>query len=252
MKFRWSNSTFTVPILAFGFACCATASVAVADPLGDSIVQYKARFPLPNTHAKLVNNHGDGFEDLRGVRNFRAVLGGVMYRGGANNDYRVPKLGTHNPLPKEGLSNLCQEGFSTAIYLYSTNYEDANHTITCKTRDGKENTLSYLQISPLTGGEKAQRALLTEIHRHLGAQSTHPVYTHCWNGWHGSGFISALALRQFCGISAEAAISYWTQNTDGNEHVANAKFIHKAITEFKSIPELAIPDSVRDEICPPM
>ena len=40
---------------------------------------------------------------------------------------------------------------------------------------------------------------------------------HCWNGWHASGYISALSLRQFCGVSGSDAVAYWIRNTDNND-----------------------------------
>ena len=43
---------------------------------------YHARYKLTDPYAKAVDNHGDGFEDLYGVRNFREVLKGVLFRGG--------------------------------------------------------------------------------------------------------------------------------------------------------------------------
>jgi hypothetical protein len=39
----------------------------------------------------------------------------------------------------------------------------------------------------------------------------------CWNGWHASGYISALSLRQFCGVSKSNAVAYWIRNTDNND-----------------------------------
>ena len=45
--------------------------------------------------------------------------------------------------------------------------------------------------------------------------SVGPVYLHCWNGWHASGYISALILKQFCGMSDIEATAYWDLGTDG-------------------------------------
>lgn len=94
----------------------------------DDAEKFRRRYPLATAKAKLVDNYGNDFEPLYGVRNFRAVLNGVYYRGGANNAYhRSDKRGNQNPLPEDGLLNLCTEGFATAIYLYAANFETASH-----------------------------------------------------------------------------------------------------------------------------
>ena len=72
---------------------------------------------------KIVDNRGDGFDDLYGTRNLRPILHGVAYRGGANNYYhKTNKRKNNNPLPKDGLQNLCTEGFS--FYLLIQNQLD--------------------------------------------------------------------------------------------------------------------------------
>ena len=72
---------------------------------------------------KVTDNWGNQFEDLYGTRNMRPVLHGVAYRGGANNYYhKRNKRKNQNPLPSDGLLNLCQEGFSGAVYLYQQNH----------------------------------------------------------------------------------------------------------------------------------
>ena len=46
------------------------------------------------------------------------LLKGVLFRGGANNSYnRNGVRGNKNPLPQNGLANICVAGFQTAIYL---------------------------------------------------------------------------------------------------------------------------------------
>src|SRR5262245_4773224 len=85
---------------------------------------YHQRYGRTDVYSKVVDNHGDGFEDLYGLRNVREVLKGVLYRGGGNNLYhRDPAMrrDNRNPLPDDGVTNLCEEGFHQAIYLYPTN-----------------------------------------------------------------------------------------------------------------------------------
>src|SRR5688572_20250145 len=45
------------------------------------------RYGLPSATRKLVDNRGNGYENLYGTRNFRSVLANRLYRGGANNSY---------------------------------------------------------------------------------------------------------------------------------------------------------------------
>ena len=48
---------------------------------------YHQRYGLSDPYQKRVDDHGNGYEALYGVRNFREVLNGVLFRGGANNSY---------------------------------------------------------------------------------------------------------------------------------------------------------------------
>ena len=88
---------------------------------------YRARYRLADATQKLVDNKGNGYENLYGVRNFRAVLGGIYYRGGANNAYhRTNKRGNENPLPSDGLQNLTESllaarVLSPGVYLVMHN-----------------------------------------------------------------------------------------------------------------------------------
>jgi hypothetical protein len=218
--------------------------------LEDSIEYYSLHYGLKNVFDKLVDNHGNGYEPLYGVRNFRMVLNGVAYRGGANNAYNRNGIRNNsNPLPNEGLQNLCEEGFSEAVYLYPTRYSTAPKSISCRTRQGGDNTLTYLQESPLSS-ESATKRILQLLHRHLtDPQAAKPVYMHCWNGWHASGFISAVSLRQFCGISAEDAVDYWNKNTDGANKGSSYDKIRARIRAFKPYADLTVSDAVKARIC---
>lgn len=204
---------------------------------------YHERYGLPSPYAKRVDNRGNGFENLYGVRNFREVLKGVVYRGGANNVYN--KYGSRdnsNPLPPIGLRNLCQEGFGVSVYLYTTNYETADPSQTCNSIRGA-NRLDYLQMDP----RRNPRDILRLVHAAIVEPDNGPIYLHCWNGWHASGLISALALRQFCGVSAEAAVIYWERNTDGD---SNYPHIKSQIRAFSPYNDLQISASAQRAICP--
>lgn len=217
----------------------------------EALYFYQNRYPLKNPYSKLIDNQGNGYEKLYGVRNFRAVLNGVVYRGGANNSYnKHQKRNNQNPLPKEGLTNLCEEGFGTAVYLYSTNYKTAPKTTTCKSVLNQSQTLSYIQESPQIS-EDARRRVLSLIYQRLTSTTNHsPIYLHCWNGWHASGLISAYTLRQFCSYTVDQAINYWNRNTDGHNKGRAYDLLRAKIKAFKPDPAMTIDPELQAKICP--
>lgn len=216
----------------------------------EAIQNYEDRYGLTNIDDKRVDNRGNGFEPLYGTRNFRAVLSGVVYRGGANNAYnRNGKRNNSNPLPQEGLQNLCEEGFNSSVYLYSTRYETASKSTRCSSRFGGSNVLQYSQLSPLSN-DKDALVILDIVHAKLTSETDHsPIYLHCWNGWHASGYISALILRQFCDFSAEQAVAYWNRNTDGNNG-SSYESIRRKIRSFRPGSHLRIDETLRTKVCP--
>jgi len=204
---------------------------------------YHQHYGLSDPYQKRVDDRGNGFEPLYGVRNFREVLRGVLFRGGANNSHNRDGVSPNkNPLPKNGLLSLCTAGFQTAIYLYHTNYSKAAPQTSCDSLRGK-NTLKYVQI----GYNAKPRQILEMIRDAIFNPASGPIYVHCWNGWHASGFISALALRQFCGVSGNDAIAYWIKNTDGDSTYPDHK---KGIQNFRPYEDLMIDAKTQQRICP--
>src|ERR1700737_1915699 len=57
---------------------------------------------------------------FHGIRDFREVMPGVLYRGGANNG--------HAPLSHDELNALCEDDIGTAIYLYTTGFSGPSVT----------------------------------------------------------------------------------------------------------------------------
>lgn len=214
-----------------------------ADGFGSDF--YHDHYRLQDPYVKLVDNYGNGYEALYGVRNFREVLKGILYRGGANNFYnKNKKRNNRNPLPDEGLKHLCQEGFHVGVYLYATNYKTAKPTYDCSSLRGP-NHFEYLQIDP----KSKPYDILKLVYAAIFNPNNGPVYVHCWNGWHASGMISALALRQFCGVSGDAAAAYWVRDTDGNK-ISNAEQIKATIRQFVPYSDLSISPSLQAQICP--
>lgn len=204
------------------------------------------RYGVNDLYSKIVDNRGNGEERLYGLRNARLLFKNIL-RGGANNAYHrtAPRSNT-NPLPEDGLTSLCREGFSTAIYLYETNYETASQDITCVNDKGLPQRLVYLN-HPYSKTESAEK-ILRQIYAHI-TEDKGSLYLHCWNGWHASGFFSAIALRQFCDFSAEEAVTYWDKNTDGVNTEPGYETIRKKIRAFIPYPDLKLNSAQKSDLC---
>jgi len=259
------------PILAAVTVASVSVNVsnswASEEDLTRSVETYRDRYAIvdaqgepdkSNPYRKLVDDRGDGRKDLKGLRNFRAVLPGIIYRGGGNNIHRKPRRDNRNPLPPEGLASLCREGFDKAFYLYEKNYSTAVQKTDCTVRAdiapaAMTNTLEYLDRLPLSSskGDAEVRSILELIYAKLkGLDNPRPIYVHCWNGWHASGMVSAMILQQFCGVTAEQAETYWVCNTDGNSEDKHYKGVRQRIRNFTPIAELQISDEIKERICP--
>ena len=128
---------------------------------------------------------------MSGIRDFREVLAGILYRGGANNG--------RASLNKGQLNSLCEKGVSSAVYLYSTGFSGPS-TTSCSNGSTAYQYLSY------------QGEGLKSIHRlvYQSIKTTKkPVFIHCWYGIHATGLVSATALMQFCDASPDQAVAYW-------------------------------------------
>lgn len=210
----------------------------------EKIEYYKNRYKVVSPYDKITDNHGNGFESLYGTRNMRVILYGIAYRGGANNYYhRTNKRNNMNPLPADALHNLKKEGFSTVIYLYNTNYNDSlKYYLNSNSRD----TLLYLQNSLKNRAEIKEMLLL--VKETIENPNKGPIYLHCWNGWHQSGYASALILMQFCNFTNDQALLYWRDNTDGV--LKGYEKVEKRIAEFVPFDDIKINNSIKKSICP--
>lgn len=212
---------------------------------------YKERYQAEDLMYKITDNRGDGFDSLYGTRNLRPILHGVAYRGGANNYFhKENKRHNHNPLPDDGVRNLCQEGFSASVYLYRNNFETAPPVDTCACINGSWNQHNYYQFD-YNDQEHIYQALKL-VYNVATTDSLGPVYLHCWNGWHASGLLSALSLQQFCGFDKWEAINYWDLGTDGANNSPRYQVIREIIKNFEPYPDLMITDSLGNAICPEM
>lgn len=231
-------------ICIFGLAFLSSSQI-FAFP-SEQILKYERRYQLNSLSQKAVDNTGDGNENLYGVRNFRMVLRGILYRGGANNVYnKYKKRENQNPLQDGALKNLCEEGFKTSIYLYTTHFSSASKSSSCQTFENEKNHMQYQQITALD--EPNADVFLELFYKAIKGQIPSPIYIHCWNGWHASGLVSTLALRQFCGLDADQALRYWTENTDG--HSNGYTEIKNRIRNFIPRAQFQISEAEKREVC---
>jgi hypothetical protein len=205
---------------------------------------YKTLYGADCVEDKVTDNWGKGFDALYGTRNFRPVLHGVAYRGGANNYYhKTAKRSNKNPLPNDGLQRLLEGGFSSAVYLYKANFETAPAFLVDNTQS---DTLHYYQIGGNTPEELD--TLLQLTYASIVNEERGPVYLHCWNGWHQSGFVSAILLKQFCGYDDQKSVHYWEDCAD--TWTLGYERIRTAIRDFEPVERYAISPEVRSVICP--
>lgn len=208
----------------------------------EKIEYYKQRYNSKCVGGAITDNYGNKFEELYGTRNMKPILHGIAYRGGANNYYhKSSKRKNRNPLPKDGLQNLLDEGFSKAVYLYTTNFSSAMHRCI-----DKSDTLNYLQISGNTDQEL--REILLIIKNIASNPNEGPVYLHCWNGWHQSGLVAAVILMQFCDYTNQEALRYWLDNAHGGEK--GYDHIKNRISNFRPYGDISLPDEVSSKACP--
>ena len=244
------ENKYPIPGFSLYFIIILISSTAFAsdgikfNKLEDKIEYYKNMYGSKCLNDKITDNFGNGYDALYGTRNMRTILYGIAYRGGANNFYhKINKRDNHNPLPEDGLINLANEGFSTAVYLYPTNYDSSKHEIiNTKTKD----TLKYLN---LTGSKKKTlRKIVEMVADVINNPDKGPIYFHCWNGWHQSGLISSVILMQFCNFSPGKAYDYWIENTD-NIHKGYKK-IKEEIKSFEPFEDITIDKKTQSKICP--
>jgi hypothetical protein len=212
--------------------------------LSDKANYYRSLFKVKCSDEKITDNFGNGFDSAYGTRNMRTVLYGVAYRGGANNFYhKENKRENHNPLPEDGLQHLANLGFSHADYLYATNFTESAKLFISS---NKSDTLTYFQNSG--NSRKDLRKIFLKIMEIIENPSKGPIYLHCWNGWHQSGYLSATILMQFCKLTNDEAYDYWLRNTDGvNKGYEGVK---GQVRNFIPFEDISIADSVRKIICP--
>jgi hypothetical protein len=168
-------------------------------------------------------------EPFHGIRDYREVMPGILYRGGANNG--------RAPLNSSELEALCEQGIGTAIYLYDTGFTGPS-TVHCQ-----RGSMSYIDRS-WEGKDRAD--VHRQIYEAIKSKGS-PVFIHCWNGIHATGAVAATALMQFCGISAQQAVDYWKVGIAKNLQYPK---VIKSIMSFKSDPALQLTPEEQKQYCP--
>jgi hypothetical protein len=166
---------------------------------------------------------------FHGIRDYRQVMSGVLYRGGANNG--------HGPLRDDQLSALCEEGIGTAVYLYRTGFHGPS-TIHCS-----RGAMAYIYKN----WEGAGRSSVHQAIYNAITKKEKPIFIHCWNGIHATGAVAATALIQFCNVSPEQAVKYWKVGIA--PRLQYPKVI-RSILDFRPNPNLRLTTQQQIEYCP--
>jgi hypothetical protein len=169
---------------------------------------------------------------LPGVRNIKTVLPGVLYRGGGP--------GGKVPISESGLRKLCEAGFEKTYYLYPTGF-NGPRTVNCTGPDGIPNRMEYVRSGFVENSDKLR--ILEEVRRRVLNPEAGPVFVHCWNGYHASGEIAAVAYVQFCGFTVKEAQAYWMKNqTSAPMNTRIAKYVETV--------SLRITSDLQSVLCP--
>ena len=180
----------------------------------------------PLVFAQKIMQTGSPFH---GIRDFREVMPGVLYRGGANNG--------HAPLSHDELNALCEDDIGTAIYLYSTGFSGPSVTHCSK------GSLDYIDKGWEGRGRAAVHKQVYDAIKNKGR----PIFIHCWYGIHATGAVAATALIQFCNVSPKQAVDYWKVGVPATLQYPK---VIQSIMSFKPDPALELTPEDRDQYCP--
>lgn len=166
------------------------------------------------------------------LRHLLTVLPGTLYRAGG--------AGGITQLTSTALQSLCEAGFSLAVYAYSTPFTPVAPIQCISQLTGLPNTLEYI------AGEANTPAFKAVFHEKIKAivddPSKGPALVHCWNGYHASGELAAVALRQFCGWDGPAATAYWLRHSGGYPAITR-------INKYVPFPSAEISNEDREILC---
>jgi hypothetical protein len=145
------------------------------------------------------------------LKNVQHILGGLLTRAGVKNQ---------KPLDAQELNTLCEAGYTQAYFFYSG---AGDQKINCS--GGK--SIHYRSMAQGT----AKDLIIENVTK--GLTTGEKTFIHCNNGAHATGYASAVALRQFCGLSAEQAVKYWNDSLGGYPlQEPNRGKVHNTIRAF--------------------
>lgn len=181
------------------------------------------------TSTDLIQHASQMNQPIKELKNFKVVIPGVLYRGGNSG-------GGTMPLSTKGLNTLCEKGFSQAVYMYPDSFAQAGKA-SCD--------IEYTTFGGAIRDRSKIEGFLKRVHSVI-VNKKGPLYIHCWNGWHASGEMAAMALMQFCGWNGAKAADYWQANVGDKAYPS----IQQRIQNFQPFSELQISSEQRAEICP--
>jgi hypothetical protein len=172
------------------------------------------------------------------IKDYKEAMPGVLLRGGSRGA---------RALSEEQLQRLCEDGVGHAIYTYDTGFKQAPAR-TCIRKDGKPGRIeySYFRFLDSAGISASMKA----IHNSIINPAAGSVFVHCWNGWHASGEIAAMALKQFCDYTDEQAISNWKENIGDKGNLPNYGRVLARIRNFQPDAQLRIGLQAQRSVCP--
>ena len=133
------------------------------------------------------------------IKDRQTLLGGTVIRAGV----------AHTTELSDGeLDSLCNEGVTKAYYLYP----GAN----ARTRSCGKGSISYRSITWTD-----TTPILQSINSALGNGTK--VFIHCHNGAHATGYVAAIAMRQFCGFDGDQAMKYFDKTNKYGQPPAYTK-----------------------------
>lgn len=172
------------------------------------------------------------------IKDFQTTIAGVLYRGGSRGA---------KPLSDAQLQHLCEEGVGHAIYTYDTGFVKGPAR-TCTMKDGRPGKIEYSYYRFLD--KKGIEASMEAIHNSIVNPAAGSTFVHCWNGWHASGEIAAMALKQFCDYSNSQATEYWKANIGDKGNLPKYGRVLTRIENFQPIPSLKLNLKQQSQICP--
>ena len=160
------------------------------------------------------------------IKNAQSVLGGTLTRAG-NKGMR--------PLDDSQLAQLCEQGYNDAFFLYTG---APDHSVSCSRGSIHYSSQSMNSPAPI----------LAAVYRNssVGAKT----FVHCYNGAHASGYIAALALRQFCGVNGGQAFDYWQRALNGFAlPPASVNFVRNKLQTFVPNGSMQLTPAQQAQLC---